>query len=173
MIEIMGFADNHEQRRTCQWRRGRDSNPRDDSSPTPLAGARLRPLGHLSADRDTRVATRIARAFLEICAPKPRKILLLLVTIYKNAVRATVWRLLQGPGVSLNRKKPDSFDWHMTAGVSHSPDCQNAASSPTGKPARHLSGQTRCSSSITIAWRCRDVWGDWPFKCGWPGGRSS
>ena len=30
------------------WRRGRDSNPRDGSPPTPLAGARLRPLGHLS-----------------------------------------------------------------------------------------------------------------------------
>ena len=31
-----------------KWRRGRDSNPRDGSPPTPLAGARLRPLGHLS-----------------------------------------------------------------------------------------------------------------------------
>ena len=34
-----------------KWRRRRDSNPRDDSSPTPLAGERLRPLGHVSADR--------------------------------------------------------------------------------------------------------------------------
>ena len=32
-----------------RWRRRRDSNPRDDSSPTPLAGERLRPLGHVSA----------------------------------------------------------------------------------------------------------------------------
>ena len=32
------------------WRRRRDSNPRDDSSPTPLAGERLRPLGHVSTD---------------------------------------------------------------------------------------------------------------------------
>ena len=32
------------------WRRRRDSNPRDDSSPTPLAGERLRPLGHVSVD---------------------------------------------------------------------------------------------------------------------------
>ena len=31
------------------WRRGWDLNPRGDFSPTPLAGARLRPLGHLSA----------------------------------------------------------------------------------------------------------------------------
>ena len=32
------------------WRRGRDSNPRGgDYPPTPLAGERLRPLGHLSA----------------------------------------------------------------------------------------------------------------------------
>ncbi len=33
-----------------KWRRGRDSNPRDSYPPTPLAGARLQPLGHLSAD---------------------------------------------------------------------------------------------------------------------------
>jgi hypothetical protein len=30
------------------WRRGRDSNPRKELPFTPLAGARLRPLGHLS-----------------------------------------------------------------------------------------------------------------------------
>ncbi len=30
------------------WRRERDSNPRWDFSHTPLAGERLRPLGHLS-----------------------------------------------------------------------------------------------------------------------------
>ncbi len=35
-----------------KWRRGRDSNPRDSSSPSaPLAGACLRPLGHLSGRR--------------------------------------------------------------------------------------------------------------------------
>jgi hypothetical protein len=33
------------------WRRRRDSNPRDSFPPTPLAGERLRPLGHVSADR--------------------------------------------------------------------------------------------------------------------------
>ena len=32
------------------WRRRRDSNPRDGFPPTPLAGERLRPLGHISAD---------------------------------------------------------------------------------------------------------------------------
>ena len=31
-----------------QWRRRRDSNPRDGFPPTPLAGERLRPLGHIS-----------------------------------------------------------------------------------------------------------------------------
>ena len=31
-----------------RWRRGRDSNPRYRSRYTPLAGERLRPLGHLS-----------------------------------------------------------------------------------------------------------------------------
>ena len=38
-----------DKRKRSKWRSGRDSNPRDDSSPTPLAGARLRPLGHRSA----------------------------------------------------------------------------------------------------------------------------
>ncbi len=33
-----------------KWRRRRDSNPRDGFPPTPLAGERLRPLGHVSAD---------------------------------------------------------------------------------------------------------------------------
>ena len=33
-----------------QWRRRWDSNPRDPSGPTPLAGERLRPLGHVSVD---------------------------------------------------------------------------------------------------------------------------
>ena len=35
------------------WRKRRDSNPRDGSPPTPLAGERLRPLGHVSTDRFT------------------------------------------------------------------------------------------------------------------------
>ena len=30
------------------WQRRRDSNPRDPHGPTPLAGERLRPLGHVS-----------------------------------------------------------------------------------------------------------------------------
>ena len=36
-----------------RWRRRRDSNPRDGFPPTPLAGERLRPLGHVSADRSS------------------------------------------------------------------------------------------------------------------------
>ena len=31
-----------------EWRRGRDSNPRDGCPPTRFPGVRLRPLGHLS-----------------------------------------------------------------------------------------------------------------------------
>ena len=34
--------------REGKWRRRRDSNPRDGFPPTPLAGERLRPLGHVS-----------------------------------------------------------------------------------------------------------------------------
>ena len=32
------------------WQRRRDSNPRDPHGPTPLAGERLRPLGHVSTE---------------------------------------------------------------------------------------------------------------------------
>ena len=46
-----------------RWRRRRDSNPRDPSGPTPLAGERLRPLGHVSADRYTRPLVRIKAVF--------------------------------------------------------------------------------------------------------------
>ena len=42
----LGFA-------RCRWRRRRDSNPRDSSPSTPLAGERLRPLGHVSAHGST------------------------------------------------------------------------------------------------------------------------
>ena len=37
-------------RHRLKWRRGRDSNPRYPSGYTPLAGERLRPLGHLSVE---------------------------------------------------------------------------------------------------------------------------
>ena len=47
------------------WRRRRDSNPRDDSSPTPLAGERLRPLGHVSADAYTVTLCLFTRGFLK------------------------------------------------------------------------------------------------------------
>ena len=45
------------------WRRGRDSNPRDGHPPTPLAGERLRPLGHLSNYQKYRKKTRRTRVF--------------------------------------------------------------------------------------------------------------
>ena len=38
------------------WRRRWDSNPRGGFPPTPLAGERLRPLGHVSADRYSRAS---------------------------------------------------------------------------------------------------------------------
>ena len=47
------------------WRRGRDSNPRDGFPSTPLAGERLRPLGHLSRPmksvRDSGLSDRFFR----------------------------------------------------------------------------------------------------------------
>ena len=39
-----------------KWRRRRDSNPRNPSGFTPLAGERLRPLGHVSVDPSKEVA---------------------------------------------------------------------------------------------------------------------
>ena len=42
-------AGSGERFRGGKWRRRWDSNPRDPSGPTPLAGERLRPLGHVSA----------------------------------------------------------------------------------------------------------------------------
>ncbi len=44
-------AGSGERFRKGKWRRRRDSNPRDGFPSTPLAGERLRPLGHVSADR--------------------------------------------------------------------------------------------------------------------------
>ncbi len=51
--QSFGYRDNNPVKTSTWggWRRRRDSNPRDDSSPTPLAGERLRPLGHVSAGR--------------------------------------------------------------------------------------------------------------------------
>lgn len=44
-----------------KWRRRWDSNPRDGFPPTPLAGERLRPLGHVSADPYICASVRDAR----------------------------------------------------------------------------------------------------------------
>ncbi len=43
-------AGSRERFRWGKWRRRRDSNPRDGFPPTHFPGARLRPLGHISAD---------------------------------------------------------------------------------------------------------------------------
>ena len=54
------------------WRRRRDSNPRDPSGPTPLAGERLRPLGHVSADPYMDQATGKQGLFTGSCRFFPR-----------------------------------------------------------------------------------------------------
>jgi hypothetical protein len=51
------------------WRRRWDSNPRDGSPPTPLAGERLRPLGHVSAERCSRSARGDTGHFHPVPAP--------------------------------------------------------------------------------------------------------
>ena len=58
-----------------EWRRRRDSNPRDGSPPTPLAGERLRPLGHVSEgtsspNRDRPARARPAISFLRRNCPR-------------------------------------------------------------------------------------------------------
>ena len=48
-----------------EWRRGWDSNPRWGSAHTPLAGERLKPLGHLSVDaQDSNFFYKLPLAFL-------------------------------------------------------------------------------------------------------------
>lgn len=50
-----------------KWRRGRDSNPRDGCPSTPLAGERLRPLGHLSGNARVRIKASQFKAFFTPC----------------------------------------------------------------------------------------------------------
>ncbi len=75
-----GRPPEHERRsmRSCQsmkgWRRRRDSNPRDGFPPTPLAGERLRPLGHVSADpsisaRALRTRAKSTFSGKKLCGP--------------------------------------------------------------------------------------------------------
>ena len=52
----------------CKWRRRRDSNPRDGFPPTPLAGERLRPLGHVSADRSIEMGGDLQGGNSSACA---------------------------------------------------------------------------------------------------------
>ena len=54
----------------CEWRRGRDSNPRDGfKPPTPLAGERLRPLGHLSKNGPSRNGAVRSRGACDAATP--------------------------------------------------------------------------------------------------------
>ncbi len=64
-------AGSRERFRWGKWRRRRDSNPRDGFPPTPLAGERLRPLGHVSADAYIQANVWITR---QNC-PVPKKAL--------------------------------------------------------------------------------------------------
>jgi hypothetical protein len=57
-------AGSGERFREGKWRRRRDSNPRDGFPPTPLAGERLRPLGHVSVFAYLSSLVRILRAAL-------------------------------------------------------------------------------------------------------------
>ena len=51
--EKSGGTGRGERLSESRWRRRRDSNPRDGFPSTPLAGERLRPLGHVSADHSS------------------------------------------------------------------------------------------------------------------------
>lgn len=53
-----------------EWRRRRDSNPRDPFGPAPLAGVCLRPLGHVSADPYMDVAKGGQGAFWPLFADR-------------------------------------------------------------------------------------------------------
>src|ERR1700732_5211049 len=54
------FRDDLKRSEKGYWRRERDSNPRRALTLTPLAGVRLRPLGHLSAPWETLVSACLA-----------------------------------------------------------------------------------------------------------------
>ena len=54
-------AGSGERFREGKWRRRWDSNPRDPFGPTPLAGERLRPLGHVSDYAYNRASTGFTR----------------------------------------------------------------------------------------------------------------
>jgi hypothetical protein len=59
-------AGSGERFRGGKWRRGRDSNPRDGCPPTPLAGERLRPLGHLSGRPRLRTKTHEFKGIFDL-----------------------------------------------------------------------------------------------------------
>ena len=73
-----------------RWRRRWDSNPRDPSGPTPLAGERLRPLGHISAAGYSRASigyTRVNWPFIETCRDGPQA----LEMAWKDTERNSFW----------------------------------------------------------------------------------
>ena len=65
------------------WRRERDSNPRDDSSPTHFPGVRLRPLGHLSVGRKIAWPARHMQA---VAWPRTRRMMFRLSVVRVPAV---------------------------------------------------------------------------------------
>ena len=85
------------------WRRRRDSNPRDGFPPTPLAGERLRPLGHVSTDAYSQANIGITRRFCP-SAKKPYHTRKPAQVAPRGTERLRVWaRSGQFP---LQRKRP-------------------------------------------------------------------
>ena len=104
------------------WRRRRDSNPRDPSGPTPLAGERLRPLGHVSADGSTILSNSKTSgkykkpSLFTICSflhPQPtRNACTFAVHFLRNSIQTTrtdignksnVWRIVQRDRLLANK----------------------------------------------------------------------
>ncbi len=72
---VAGSGVNSVPTQGLKWRRGRDSNPRSGFPLTPLAGERLRPLGHLSAPvrliKKTGAVINTAHADFRVRAAEP------------------------------------------------------------------------------------------------------
>ena len=87
-----------------KWRRGRDSNPREAFTSTPLAGARLRPLGHLSGAPRIEKRSRTINTAMHLCLPKERNM--------QSDKTRTKWTAeLAGSGRNEISHKPTPWPW--------------------------------------------------------------
>ena len=82
---------------TQEWRRGRDSNPRDPSGPTPLAGERLRPLGHLSDKARVRLKPIAGKAFFPLSAARFSLVPCKFLQLFAGTCREQTVELVQNP----------------------------------------------------------------------------